>query len=165
MAVTNYCTEDDLADRISQEGINLHTDDIPPDDLGAVIERASSKINQYCLRRYTAAKLALSDWVQETAADIAVYFLCSRRGNSPPGSVADAYEEAIKELEQIRRGAVQIADIPARKVTAPQMSNVNIRLRPTPHTRVQPGRSTNKPTDFVQRNDLEDPMTFYGDGI
>ena len=163
MADYLYCTEDDIADRITQEAINVRIEDIPPDDLGRVIERASNRIHMYLMRRYNTTQLSLSQWVREAAAEIATYFLCIRGGNPAPSSIHEEYTTIMELLKEISKGSYWVPDIPERIMSAPAMDNHTIRLIPKPHSRVQTGRSTKKPTTHTQRADLTDPMHWIKD--
>jgi phage gp36-like protein len=166
MAVTPYCTLDDLSDRLSAEGVNLRLDDVPPTASGNVLRRTANKINQFLLRQYTAANLATSDIVNELAISIGVYYLCTRRGNPAPESVIAAYEEALDDLASIRRGQTDIGDIARRRQSAPVMDNVRIRLRPNPHAVVSTSRSTTTggtPSGYTQHNDLIEPESTLTD--
>ena len=153
MATTAYCTVDDLRNRLSAVGVSLRADDTPPTTLGDVISRASSKINQYCLPRYTAINLAASDWTNEVATTLAVFYLCTRRANPPPQSAAFDYKEAIEDLKLVRRGQLNVPDVAMRRAAAPVLSNVHIQLHPVPHTRVEKVRSTGTVTDYPQKVD------------
>lgn len=142
MSVTQYTDMDAVRDRLSREGVELRLDDYPPSSDGDVIDWASIKVDSYLRRRYTPAQLDASDHVLEIATALAVYRLCTRRGNPAPGSVAADYEDAIGELKEIRSGNLDVSDIAARRQTAPAMSNIRIRLRPEPHSVVVPARSS-----------------------
>lgn len=142
MAVTAYCDIDDVRDRISKEGVELRVDDIPPSDYGGVIDRASRVIDRYLRRRYAPATLAASEDVSDLATSLATYFLCTRRGNPAPGSVAFDYEEAMVYLKEIRFGGADLADVAERRAAAPTMSNIRVRLRPEPHSVVVPAKSS-----------------------
>lgn len=160
---TTYCDADDLADILGEAGVSLRLSDVPPEALGRVLVRAAAKVNRYCLRRYTAAKLAASEWVRVVAAEMAAYLLCTRKGNPAPSSVVDLWNMALEDLKLIKAGD-QIPDIAARKTGAPVLSNVRVRLRPVMHTRVEQARSTGNPEGYVQRKDRLDPLQYWGGG-
>lgn len=160
MATTAYCTSDDIANRLSSTGVTLRTDDTPPDTLGDVITDASTQVDEHCRLLYTPANLAVSDWVNQRATDIAAVLLCERRGNPVPGSLMRKYERALERLEQVRLGTLQIPDVPARLVAAPVMSNVREQLNPQPHTRVRKSTSTGQAAGYVQRVDRYDALDY-----
>jgi phage gp36-like protein len=142
MAVTQYTDLEAVRDRLSREGVDLRLDDLPPSADGDVIDRASIRIDAYLRRRYAPSQLDASDHALELATTLATYFLCTRRGNPAPGGVAADYEAALKELEMLRDGSIDLSDVPARRQAAPAMSNVRVKLRPEPHSRVVPARSS-----------------------
>jgi phage gp36-like protein len=152
-----YCTEDDLADRISFDGTNLRVDDNPPDILGNVINRASAEVRRYLLRRYSDANLAMSEWISMATADIACYLLCKRRANSVPSSIAEAYRQVIADLKYMQFGQLQVPDVAPIAQPIPTLTNIDMRLWPSPHPRVMRARSTGgSPTNYPERVDWAD---------
>lgn len=162
MAVTTYCTQDDISDRLSETGVDLRIDDSPPSTLGRVLERAAVMVNRYCQTRYTVAQLAMSDHVRELAADIATYYLCIRRGNPAPPYLVDLFNDAKEALAQINQGVLQLPDIAQTRPAFPAMSNPMVAARPTLHARVQTRRSVGKQSGRTIRKDIRDPL-LYGD--
>lgn len=158
VTITAYCDEDDIDNRLSEAGVALRVDDIPPDDLGESIDRAAIRIYEYLGLVYPDSQLSGSNVVKHWCADIATYFVCTRRGNPAPGSISKAYEEVIAKLERYQKGWPQLPDAAPRATMVPGMENINYRLTPAPHPRVQRKRSTTKePTDYTRRNDYSDP--------
>ena len=164
MAVTLYCSEDDLANWMSDFAIALRVSDDPPDSLGRTIELASVRINWYCLERYEAAQLALSECIRAAATVIAVNYICARRANPVPGVFKEFYNELTKEktglLWEVREGKRPIPDATPRRAAAPVMSNVTWRQWPTQHGRVRKGTSTGTVTSYGQRKDHLDAGNF-----
>ena len=168
MAITLYCSLNDVIDRLSQDGVNLRTDDEPPDAAGNILERAAATINEYCLPRYSDVNLAASAWVKHECANVAAAYLCERRGNPIPPGVARAFERLMPSdgrpgvLERIRRGQRNVPDAPERRTSAPVLSQGRIQLWPVPHTVVEPSRSSsrNQPTDYAQRTDQLDVLDY-----
>lgn len=158
MALTNYCTEDDIANRLSQEGVNLRVRDVPPNDLGDVLDETSVEIDLYLRNIYEPAQLALSDVVNHIAISIATCFLCEREGNPAPGSVAKKYDRALERLEKIASGVMRLPDATPRKGMAPVLSNVTVQNFPSPHTRVQRKRSTGAVSSYGQRRAMRDAL-------
>ena len=151
-----YCQLGDLQDRLSALGVSLRTDDAPPDAYGNAILRAGVTIEQYCGPRYSLPSLLGNDWVTQTATTLAVKHLCGRRGNPVPQSLLDDYKEAMEELKQVRKGQLPIFGAAVRRQGCPVMSNVRVRLRPEPHSRREPARSTTtggRPTDYTVHQD------------
>lgn len=163
MAITEYCTSDDLLNRLSAIGVIDRADDTPPDDLGEVIARASIKVDQYCRLLYDQSRLAQSDWVREVTADIAAHLLCRRRGN--PSVFKEEYTESMEDLRRVQLGALQIPDIAARREMVPTLGNLRVRLDPFPRVVVERRRSAGPPVEDYQQH--YDGLEFfnYGSGI
>lgn len=148
-----YCTQSDIEHVLSSTGVDLRTDDGVEATLVAdAIEEADMEIDQACLYLYTAASLAASNWVKHKAKAMAAYFLCIRRGNPAPASIAAAFERAIELLEKVRLGALAIPGAVMSKAAAPTMSNVRPTLRPFPRSVIEKSRSTGKPEGYKQSN-------------
>lgn len=154
---TAYCTQNDITNRLSVDGVTYRTDDDPPTDLGDVIVDACSQVDEYLFSQYDPIQLAQSDWVRSRAADIAAYLLCERRGNPVPPGIAAKFERTLERLERVRLGVICVPNLPMRKELAPVLSNVRVVLTPWPHTVVERNNSTGKPTGYDQHND---PMDF-----
>jgi phage gp36-like protein len=151
-----YCTQNDITNRLSADGITYRTDDNPPTALGDVITDAGTTIDEYLFFLYDPVQLATSDWVRERAADIATYLLCERRGNPVPPGIAAKYERTVEKLEQVRLGQRAVPNLPIRKEQAPVLSNVRVRLDPFPRVVVEPSNSTGKPQGYDQHRDSLD---------
>lgn len=157
---TAYCSITDVQNRLSAEGVTLRTDDSPPTSYGEVITEASTEIDEYCLHRYTAANLAVSDWVRFRASVIAAVLLCERRGNPVPRSLEKRYDKLMERLEKVREGTLNIPDLAMRKEEVPVLSNVRIRLDPFPRTVVENNRSTGTPEGYRQHADQTDWLDY-----
>lgn len=153
MAQTRYLTEQDLHNRLSAEGVALRVDDGPPDDLGDVIDDASSLIEEYCWQFYDAAQLAQSEWVKQRATDLAAQLLCERRGNPAPVGVARRHDRAVESLEMVREGKLRIPWLPLRRTCAPRLANQRARLEPVIHVVTEKRRSTVKAKNYRQHDD------------
>ena len=152
MAQTQYCTRSDVADVLSQAGINLRIDDSPPGSLSQVIDRASLEIDEYCLQRY-GARLADSLWVTKRCAEVACYYLCVRRGNPVPAGVSLLFDRCIEKLERVQQGVLKIPNLPGSKSSYPVMSNMRPALRPFPRSVVETSLSTGTAADYHQNRD------------
>lgn len=131
-----YCTEGDVQAILSVDGEQQRLTDtgevVPTSTETAYlttqgINWASSRINMYCEPRYDPTQLQLSYLVNEWCAIFAARWLCSRRGNPVPKSVADLYEEAVNDLKAVRVGSLDIPDIGQRDPGYPAWSNITLR--------------------------------------
>lgn len=172
MALTAYCTENDVADRLSQEGIDLHTEDLPPTALGNAIERASADIELYLGLAYSATNLATSEIVNHWATALATYYLVTRNGNQAPQSI---YEQAmeIKDpdeglLVRVQQNKLSLPGINRLHTNAPRMSNIRVPVKPWMRVRVERARSSTEaknPELYKQKTDYTDPEQYQGGGI
>lgn len=143
MATANiYCVPSDMVDIMSYNGVDLRRDDTPPTAYGGAAAKAGNQIDKYCFRRYAPADLATSDLVKDWAATIAVYYLCCRRGNTPPNGIAIMYDEALVDLKEIKNGINDIPGIPIRRGYAPVMSVMRATQRPFPRAVVETSRGS-----------------------
>lgn len=162
MAITPLSSEDDLADRLGQYGVNLRLDDQPPKDVQTALTRATTTLYRYARRRYSVAQLAQSNVAADIDADLAAFYLCVRRGNPPPAPIGEAYQRAIEDLKLLEQGVWHLPDASPLALSAPVLSNVTVRMHPTPHPRVQRGRSTGeRPSEYRQRVDHSDPLHWW----
>lgn len=151
-----YCSQNDIINRLSADGVTYRTDDNPPTTLGDVIVDAGTQIDEHLFFLYDPNQLVQSDWVRERAADIASYLLCERRGNPVPPGIAAKYERTMERLEKIRLGLLAVPNLPIRKEQAPVLSNVRVRLDPFPRVVVERSNSTGTPEGYQQNTDSLD---------
>jgi phage gp36-like protein len=163
MALTPYCTQADLTNRLSADGVAYRTDDVPPGVLGDVLAEAATVIDEYCRLGYDPTNLAQSDWVTKRATDIAAFMLCQRRGNPVPPGVAQKYERTLERLELVRLGRLSIPDAPGRRNQVPVLSNLRVRLDPFPRVVVDrySGPTRERAQDYRQAVDYSEPMFYY----
>jgi hypothetical protein len=163
-----YCTEDDIRSWLSDLGVDLRIDDddsgTVEDDEEAFLTRClawgTNQVNKYCVPRYRVQDLAQSYAATLWATIFAAHFLCSRRCNPIPESIqAYAFGDskqrgALGDLEDVKKGEMQIWDIGTRNVDWPAWSNVRVdaryRLR---QARVQRPISEQTPTEYTQKVD------------
>lgn len=157
-----YCTITHVSNILSTDGVTYRVDDGTALDLyAAVIDEASSIIDEYALRFYTSTSMAASRWLTYHCANIAAWLLCTRRGNAPPSGIEMRYEKAMEDLDRVSEGKKQIPGAGQRRTLAPCMSNVRIRLDPFPRTVVEPNRSSRqRPTDYKQWADRFDFLDY-----
>lgn len=156
--LATLATVNGVADRISQDGIDLRVDDVPPDEMGNVLALADQEVYWYLLEQYSDTVLATSDLVMGWADDAATLFLCERRGNAPPAGTVTRWERTREKLEQVQLGRRKIPRLPRRKGNAPVLSNLRPTLRPMPRVVVEKNRSTGTPADYTQTTDPWDQL-------
>ncbi len=129
-----YCTQADVEDILSPDGVKLRLDDDRDENVSVVeqrrmtksIARASEEVNKYCFQKYTAANLATSNWVNQATALLAACYLCRARGNQIPESLEEERDEIKEELEAIRAGQLRLPGVPLRRRLAPKLSQVRV---------------------------------------
>lgn len=151
-----YCSQNDLLNRLSADGVNYRIDDNPPVALGDVIIDASSQIDEHLFFLYDPTQLVQSDWVRERCADIAAYLLCERRGNPVPPGIEAKFVRTMDRLEKVRCGQLAVPNLPVLKSLAPVLSNVRIQMWPWPRVVVEPSNSTGTPAGYPQSQDILD---------
>lgn len=157
MAVaTAYCTEADMQRLFSIAGVTSfadHDQDGVSDTLvvSDCIDQATEEINLYAWQ-YSAAGLATSTLVNRWCTVLAVYFLCQRRGNPPPDSIAEEFARIMLHLERIRTGDMKIPGVATKGIYSPRFSNlVPDRRFPYSNIRVQRESSDGIPTTLTQK--------------
>lgn len=113
--------------------------------------KGTSKVKLYCNQRYDDSQLKLSGTVLDWATVCAAKFLCTRRAQGCPKSIASDYKEAIEEMRMVQSGQLSIEDIGTRGVDWPTVTNVTVNpgydgMR----ARVQPNISEGTPTAYSQ---------------
>lgn len=168
MSEATYCTLTDVYNRLSREGVDLRLDDAPPDVDADVLDDAASIIEEFCRVQYAPAQLSASRWVNQRCTDIASYLLCERRGNPVPKSIERSWRQYVDNdgrpgrLDLVRKGSLQIPDIPMRKEMVPRVSTMRTRLDPVgPRAVVEKYRSTGTAEGYKQRTDSTEVFTDY----
>lgn len=113
--------------------------------------KGTSKVKLYCNQRYNDSQLVLSGTVCDWATICAAKWLCTRRAQGCPKSIALDYEEAIEEMRMVQCGQLSIEDCGTRGVDWPSMTNITVNpgydgMR----ARVQPNISEGTPTAYSQ---------------
>ncbi|MFC3716807.1 gp436 family protein [Luteimonas soli] len=109
-----YATQQDLVDRFGEtEVIQLsdraNTGAIDVDVVAAKLGDAEAEINSYLVGRYTLPLNPVPAALQRVACDIARYHLFDDR---PTEYVAQRYKDAIRFLELVAKGSVQLGTDP-----------------------------------------------------
>lgn len=108
-----YCTLTDILDMMDEAEIIRYTDDtdtglVNTDVTDKAILGAGALIDSHLAVRYTVPVSPVPDIVVELAVDIAIYKICSRRGQSPE-EIRKKYEDAIKYLEKVASGKIVLS--------------------------------------------------------
>ena len=174
-----YCDPEDLMDRLSALGVQLHSDDggqggddgsVSEADKTAVEEamclRATDDVYFYLGSHYNESDLAASRWVKNRTVDLALYYLDTRRGDPANEAIKADFERSLEILEKINAGKLRIAELPKRKPLGgvPAISNQRVRLDPHPRVVTERKRSTGKPEDYTKHDDKTewlDPSEMY----
>jgi len=159
-----YCTEQDLYNRLSSEGVLSLLDDdndgqvdqLEQSALADVLSDASETIAFYTWMKYDPGLLTASAWVNRRAVDLAAWILFQRRGLTPPASVQHKAEQAQKWLEDIADGPRLIPAAPLRRRLAPVWSNTRVDVgftfkcvRVEPQTSAPPSQGYAQQTDYL----------------
>jgi hypothetical protein len=118
----------------------------------------TSQVKLYCSMRYDDTDLYNNATergsVNRWATALASKWLCSRRGQSPPGSVAQDAKDALDELKMVRMGQLSIEDIGTRSAGTPFITNVTVDISYTyAKMRVEQNLSEMTPTQYGQYAD------------
>lgn len=114
-------------------------------------QRGTSKVKLYCQQRYDDTQLALCGSVNNWASIYAAKWLCQRRAQGCPKSLAADWVEALEELRMVQSGALALEDVGTRGVDWPTVTN--IRVNPAyeyAQARVEPNISEQTPTAYAQ---------------
>lgn len=132
-----YCSIDDVKAFMSEQGVFSRVDD---DEDGIIdseeqyedaaitnaVNIGTEEVNKYIERRYLPAKLANSELVKYFATMFAAAYLCRRRGNGVPESMAEELDLIISQLEDIRDGRLDVPGVPERASRGPHIVNVGV---------------------------------------
>ena len=127
--------------------------------LAVSTRKGTSKVKLYCNARYDDSQLALCGTVNDWATLGAAKWLCSRRAQGCPKSIAADYEEALEEMRAVQAGQLSLEDIGTRGVDWPTISNVSVRPGYNGmQARAQPYISEGTPTGYPQYVDWNSAM-------
>lgn len=108
-----YCTQADIAKRISFDDIVALTDDagaqtVDETNLNEAITRADNRINGALRGKFTVPLTSASGIITEIAVDLVVYHLFTRRASIEfPKVITDRYNDALEQLADIADGTLQ----------------------------------------------------------
>lgn len=158
--ITQYCDAEAVKKILSAVGVKLRMED-DKEALSWSIDEASVDIDEYCLQSYTPASLSQSNWAAKQAAWRAAKYLCQRKNNPVPASLAEEVEKREERLEMVRTGLLKIPDAVKRKADVPVMTNQRVRLSPFPQSVSERGRSTGTPQGYTPHDDRTDQNIDY----
>ncbi len=112
-----YSTLSDIKERIPERVIIQLTDD---DKIGAVdlakvdaaIAQADARIDAYCGKRYQVPFATVPAIITEISADLAVYYIYSRKAEKIPEARAERHKAQIDLLKDIAKGVVTLGAEP-----------------------------------------------------
>ena len=131
-----WCTQADVEDVLSQEGVVWASDDdrdgiMTEANVTNAIARARIHIMQYIGTKYASDAIAVTEWGQWVGAKRAVYELMTRRNEGVPASLQMWWEELLAFLERVAAGTMQIPDAEAlQNFGGIAVSNVTHDMRP-----------------------------------
>lgn len=168
MAVaTPYCTLEDMQRLFSSQGVTAFSDHDADgqDDDGVTddcIDQATEEINYYAMQFYSAASLAASTLINRWCTVLAVVFLCQRRGNPIPDSLASEREAIIAKLIEIRSGIGKLPGVAYKSNLRPSFSNLEIDRRfPSSRVRVNRTNSDGVATTLTQKAVGDSPIETF----
>lgn len=142
-----FCSATDLDTYLSATGVLSRADDnkdgtSEPLAIAMAINVGTLEVAKYIQRRYLATQLANSMLVNYFATVFACAFLCRRRGNPLPESLAEELDVIIGQLEDIRDGRLDIPDVMERTARSPVVVNQRADARFSRPLRRQLNQST-----------------------
>lgn len=93
------------------------------------VDQASAEIAMLAGQRYDLDDLAAHPIVIPWATTYAIYFLCQRRGNPMPQSLADEFNRVTANLEKIVAGDIKLPGLDEITGMRPTVSNLVIDRR------------------------------------
>lgn len=109
-----YCTIDDILKYHSEASLIQLSDDtdaqaeINKTVVNGAISDAAEFIDGFLRSRYALPFVTAPKLLVKLAVDVSIYYLHQRRGVEMPKTIDDAYKNAVKTLEQIQKGLLNI---------------------------------------------------------
>jgi len=119
----SYCTQDDLLEQISEAELIELTDDagsgeVDADVVTRAIADADATIDAHCQGRYSVPLSPVPAMIRAVSVDMTIYNLLSRKNEEVPKSRDDRNRNAIRFLERVADGKIQLgASTPAQANT------------------------------------------------
>jgi phage gp36-like protein len=159
---TPYCDLADMQRLFSSQGVTAFSDHDADgqDDAGVTddcIDEATEEINLFC-KLYSTSGLASSTLINRWCTTLACFFLCERRGNPVPDSLATAAQLVRDRLSLVLSGALPL-NVAKSVNTSPSFSNMTVDRRfPFSRVRVQRENSDQIATTLTQKLAGEVPV-------
>jgi phage gp36-like protein len=128
-----YCTQDDLLLALPEESLIQLTDDanvgiIDADRTAEAIDTAGAEIDGWCGGRYLVPFSPVPALIRKFAVDLAIYNLYARRTEVVPELREKRYRDAMRLLEKISTGAIELGSAAAN--VAPAASGASFESDP-----------------------------------
>lgn len=120
-----YCTLEDILKKIPEATVIQLTDDEGAGEINVArvdeaIEGADSEVDGYCGSRYAVPFNPVLPIIAKLAVDLAIYSLYERVVETIPETRKKQRDDAIRLLERIADGRVQLGSTGAEPPAAPQ---------------------------------------------
>jgi len=118
-----YSTKSDILEQLDEETLIQLTDDdgqglVDDDKVTRAIADADATVDAYCQGRYSVPIDPVPDKVRQVSVDLAIYNLYSRRDDTAPETRKDRNKEAIRFLEKVADGKIDLGSAaPAPETT------------------------------------------------
>ncbi|MDH3998905.1 MAG: DUF1320 domain-containing protein [Desulfuromonadales bacterium] len=118
-----YSTQEDILERLPEETVVQLTDDEDSGDIDAArvvaaIERADQEIDAWCGSRFHVPFTSTPAIIGGISTDLAIYYLYGRTQEEIPQTRKDAYDNALRTLEQIADGKLSLGAAEAASSSA-----------------------------------------------
>lgn len=158
-----YTTQAKIERLFSSLGVRYYSDH---DETGVTdtdvvtdcISQSDGEIDLYCRGRYSEAGLSGSTLIERWSTILATCYLCERRGNPVPDSLAKEADRIYERLEKIQTGAMQLPGVAFGQDLRPAFSNLTVDRRYRySKIRVTTPNSSNQTPKMV-RHDAHQPF-------
>lgn len=117
-----YCILADIEKRLPSINVGVLTDDaggvaIDNAKVDQAISDADTTINSYLQSRYSMPFATTPKLINRLSADLAIYFLYQRKYDADmPDSMRARYTDAVRMLDAIANGKINLDDVPVTEV-------------------------------------------------
>lgn len=132
----SYCSLEDLKKAKPEIELVFFTDDentgeLDEDIIDEKISESDTRIDSYVGGRYSLPVEVIPKILKDIAVDLTIYFLWKRKNNDAPEVVVKAYDDAMKQLENIRQGKLFIPELDVA-----DEPRGDVRINKTPEDRI-----------------------------